>query len=115
MRSACELALKLRGDREGPMGKRYQVIKIANRTRENRLSGMKRGACGNVGDGGFFSPKTARAVFLSQPNLNQAFAWNVGTCRSDDKGEIQSGRPMRMRVLMRSTGADQLVVMLKSL
>jgi hypothetical protein len=53
MRGVCELALEFRGDREGPMGKRYQVIKIANRTREIRLSGMKRGACGNVGDGGF--------------------------------------------------------------
>ena len=48
-------------------------------------------------------------------SLIRALLWNVGTCRSDDKGEIQSGRPMRMRVPMRSTGADQLVVMLKSL
>jgi len=75
------------------MGKRYQVIKIANRTRENRPSGMKRGACGNVGEGGFFPPKAARAVFLSQLNLNQALVRNAGTCRSDDKGETQVEDP----------------------
>ena len=38
------------------MGKRYEVIKIANRIRENRPSGMKRGACGNVGHGGIRNP-----------------------------------------------------------
>ena len=48
-------------------------------------------------------------------NLNQVLAWNVGTCRSDDKGETQIEGPMRVRVPMRSTGADQLVVVLKSL
>jgi hypothetical protein len=106
MRGVCELALKLRGDREGPMGKRYQVIKIANRTWENRLSGMKRGACGNVGDGGFIPPKTARAAFLSQLNLIRALVRNVGICRSDDKGETQSGGSTRVRVPVRSTGAE---------
>ena len=70
------------------------MIKIANRTREIRPSGMKRGACGNVGDGGiFFPPKAARAAFLSQPNLIQALVWNVGTCRPDTKGETQMGGP----------------------
>jgi hypothetical protein len=44
-----------------------------------------------------------------------ALAWNVGTCRSDDKGETQIGGPTRVRVPMRSTGADQLVGVLKSL
>jgi len=36
--------------------------------------------------------------------------WNVGTCRPDDKGEIQVGDTTRMRVLMRGTGADHSVV-----
>ena len=48
-------------------------------------------------------------------NLMQALVWNVGTCRSDGKGETQIGGPTRVRVPMRSTGADQLVVVLKSL
>ncbi len=48
-------------------------------------------------------------------NLNQAPVWNVGTCRSDDKGETSSGGPTRVRVPMRSTGADQLAVAKKSL
>jgi hypothetical protein len=48
-------------------------------------------------------------------NLNQAHVWNVGTCRSDGKGETRSGGPTRVRVPMRGTGADQLVVVLKSL
>jgi len=39
-------------------------------------------------------------------NLIQALVWNVGTCRSDDKGETQSGGPMRERVPMRDTGAE---------
>ena len=48
-------------------------------------------------------------------NLIQALVWNVGTCRSDDKGEIQVEETTRMRVPMRGTGADQLVVVLKFL
>ena len=48
-------------------------------------------------------------------NLNQAHVRNVGTCRPDGKGETQSGGPTRVRVPMRSTGADQLAVVLKSL
>jgi len=48
-------------------------------------------------------------------NLIQALVWNVGTCRPDAKGETQSGRPTRARVPMRGTGADQLVLVLKSL
>jgi hypothetical protein len=58
------------------------MIKIANRTRESRPSGMKRGACGNVMHGLAFlcreagngenngrrCPKYARTVFL--PNLD---------------------------------------------
>jgi hypothetical protein len=29
----------------------------------------------------------------SSANLNQAVVWNVGTCRSDDKGETQVEDP----------------------
>ena len=47
--------------------------------------------------------------------LIQALVWNAGTCRSDDKGEPQVEEPTRGRVPMRSTGTDQLVVVLKSL
>jgi len=43
-------------------------------------------------------------------NLIQAFVGNVGTCRSDDKGEIQVEETTRMRVPMRGTGAEQPVV-----
>jgi hypothetical protein len=38
-----------------------------------------------------------------------------GTCRSDVKGEIQVEDTTRMRVPMRGTGADQLVVVLQFL
>jgi len=31
-------------------------------------------------------------------NLIQALVWNVGTCRPDDKGEIQEEETTRMRV-----------------
>src|SRR5690606_31077443 len=44
---------------------------------------------------------------------NQALVRNVGTCRSDAKGEPASGRPTRGRVPMRSGGADRCVVVLK--
>jgi hypothetical protein len=47
--------------------------------------------------------------------LTQALVRNVGTCRSDGKGETQVEEPTRVRVPMRSTGADQLVLVLKSL
>ena len=62
------------------------MIKIANRTREIRPSGMKRGACGNVmhgltslcheagngGNNGRRCPKHARTVFLPDLDLCQA-------------------------------------------
>jgi hypothetical protein len=48
-------------------------------------------------------------------NLVKALVWNVGTFRPDDKGEIQVEDPTRMRVPMRGTGADQLVVVMKFL
>jgi len=37
-------------------------------------------------------------------NLIQALVWNVGTCRPDDKGEIQMEETIRMRVPMRTQG-----------
>jgi len=43
-------------------------------------------------------------------NLIQALVGNVGTCRPDDKGEIQVEETTRMRVPMRGTGAEQSVV-----
>jgi len=43
-------------------------------------------------------------------NLAQALVRNVGTCRSDDKGEVISGGPAKTRVPKQSTGADGLVV-----
>ena len=46
--------------------------------------------------------------------LIQALMWNVGTCRSDDKGETQVEEPTRVRVPMRSTGTEQSVVARKS-
>jgi hypothetical protein len=45
--------------------------------------------------------------------LVQAFMRNVGTWRSDVKGEVQGAETPRTRVPMRSAGADQLVVVLK--
>ena len=48
-------------------------------------------------------------------NLIQAFMCNVGTCRSDGKGEIQVEETTRMRVSKRGTEEDQLVVVLKFL
>jgi hypothetical protein len=41
--------------------------------------------------------------------------WNVGTCRSDVKGEIQVEETIRMRVPMRDTGAEQPVLGMKVL
>jgi hypothetical protein len=47
-------------------------------------------------------------------NLNQALLRNVGTCRPNDNGETLSGGPARARVSTRGTGADRLVLALKS-
>ena len=46
-------------------------------------------------------------------SLVQAFMRNVGTWRSDAKGEAQGAGTLRVRVPMRSAGTDQLVVALK--
>ena len=45
--------------------------------------------------------------------LFQALCGNVGTCRADEKGELQVGETTRGSVPMRRTGAEQLVVALK--
>ncbi len=45
--------------------------------------------------------------------LFQALLGNVGTCRTDAKGEVQVVSAMRARVPMRYTGAEQLVGALK--
>jgi hypothetical protein len=42
--------------------------------------------------------------------LRRASIRNTGTCRSDVKGEIQAGITARIRVPMRSTGAEMPVV-----
>lgn len=42
-----------------------------------------------------------------------ALVWNVGTCRSDVKGEPASGSTTRGRVPMRSGGAERRVVVMK--
>jgi hypothetical protein len=46
--------------------------------------------------------------------LVQAFVRNERTCRFDGKGEVQAGETVRTRVPMRSTGADQPVVVMMS-
>jgi hypothetical protein len=46
--------------------------------------------------------------------LTQALVWNVGTCRSDGKGETQVEETTRARVPMRDTGTEQSVVAEKS-
>lgn len=45
----------------------------------------------------------------------QALAWNGRTCRVDEKGEAQVAETTRVRVPMRPTGADRLVVAMKPL
>ena len=42
-----------------------------------------------------------------------ASSGNVGTCRADGKGDVQVGGTTRVRVPMRRTGAEQLVVVMK--
>ena len=45
--------------------------------------------------------------------MYQAFSGNVGTSRADVKGEIQAVHPVRVRVPMQRTGAEQPVVVMK--
>jgi hypothetical protein len=55
----------------------------------------------------------SRQVWSGEPD--QALVWNVRTCRSDAKGEVQVAKTTRTRVPMRGTGAEQFVVGLKVL
>ena len=48
-------------------------------------------------------------------NLFQAHIRNIGTCHVDAKGEADAGQPGYVRVPMRRTGAESLVVVLKGL
>src|SRR5215216_2957062 len=52
-------------------------------------------------------PSDIRHVGGAKPD--QALVWNVRTCRSDAKGDVQAAQPARIRVPMRGTGAEQLV------
>jgi hypothetical protein len=53
-------------------------------------------------------PSDIRHVGGAKPD--QALVWNVRTCRLDAKGDIRAARTARIRVPMRGTGAEQLVV-----
>src|SRR5215213_394453 len=53
-------------------------------------------------------PSDIRHVGGAKPD--QALVWNVRTCRSAAKGDVQAAKPARTRVPMRGTGAEQPVV-----
>jgi hypothetical protein len=53
-------------------------------------------------------PSGIRHIGGAKPD--QALVWNVRTCRPDAKGDIPAARTARIRVPMRGTGAEQLVV-----
>ena len=58
-------------------------------------------------------PSGIRQVGGAKPD--QALVWNVRTCRSDAKGDVQAAKTARTRVPMRGTGAESSVVGLKVL
>ena len=58
-------------------------------------------------------PSGIRHVGGAKPD--QALVWNVRTCRSDAKGDVQAAKTARTRVPMRGTGAESSVVGLKVL
>ena len=58
-------------------------------------------------------PSGIRHVGGAKPD--QALVWNVRTCRSDAKGDVQATKTARARVPMRGTGAESSVVGLKVL
>jgi hypothetical protein len=58
-------------------------------------------------------PGGIRHVGGAKPD--QALVWNVRTCRSDAKGDVQAAKTARIRVPMRGTGAESSVVGLKVL
>ena len=51
---------------------------------------------------------------IGDVSLFRAFVWNMGICRSDDKGETQV-RTTSVRVPMQSTETESLVVAMKFL
>jgi hypothetical protein len=53
-------------------------------------------------------PSDIRHVGGAKPD--QALVWNVRTCRSDAKGDVQAAQTARTRVPRRGTGAEQSVV-----
>jgi hypothetical protein len=53
-------------------------------------------------------PNDIRHVGGAKPD--QALVRNVRACRPDVKGDVQAARTARIRVPMRGTGAEQLVV-----
>jgi hypothetical protein len=53
-------------------------------------------------------PSGIRHVGGAKPD--QALVGNVRTCRPDAKGDVQAAKTARIRVPMRGTGAEQLVV-----
>jgi hypothetical protein len=92
---------------------------------ESKPSMTCRNSIGDVKTGGaFFSwdqhgggpeacPGGIRHVGGAKPD--QALVWNVRTCRSDAKEDVQVANTTRTRVPMRGTGAEQFVVGLKVL
>ena len=52
---------------------------------------------------------------LDGAKSDQALVWNVRTCRSDAKGEVQAAETARTRVPMRGTGAERSAVGVKVL
>jgi hypothetical protein len=83
MRGVWELALKFRCDWEDPL-KKNQNGQDRKPDSGNPTVRDEKGACGNVSYSGLFSLLAARAVFLSQLTLSQAFMRNVGCAGKAD-------------------------------
>jgi hypothetical protein len=66
-------------------------------------------------EGGVLKPGPCGIRLEGSVNLNQALGWNGRTCRLVAKGEGQVVNPIRLRVPMRGTGAERLVVGKKAL
>ncbi len=110
------------GERFGKGGTRFHQVRIgkANEseplmTCRKRTDAVETGLQSLVRDEAWgipvFCPGGGRHEGGASPV--QALVRNVGTYRSDAKGELTSGRPTRRRVPMRSGGADRRVVVEK--
>ena len=66
-----------------------------------------------LGGGPEACPSGIRHLGGAKPD--QALVWNVRTCRSDAKGDVQAAETARTRVPMRGTGAERSVVGVKVL